>query len=96
VKTFTMVVAIGLVGSLLAAGAYWRSERVRSAYRIKGLQDRLAHAKNENEWLKGGLERKKNPLAIERAAKRVGLKGFVKDIPVIAVVPLDHSEDLGS
>jgi hypothetical protein len=96
VKTFSMVVAIGLVGALLGMGAFWRAERVRSAYRIPGLQDRLAHTRNENEWLKGGLERKKNPLAIERAAKRVGLTGFVKDIPVIAVVPIDHSQDPGS
>ena len=95
-KTLAMVLAIGLVGSLLGAGAYWRAERVRSAYRIKGLQDRLAHARNENEWLKGGLERKKNPVAIERAGKRAGLTGFVKEIPVISVVALDHSEDPGS
>jgi hypothetical protein len=92
----SMVAAICLVGSLLAMGAYWRAERVRAAYRIRTLQDQLAHSRNENEWLRGALERKQNPLTIERAAKRLGLAGLVKDVPVVVVPHRDHSEAPGS
>jgi hypothetical protein len=92
----SMVAAICLVGTLLGIGAYWRAERVRSAYRIRTLQDQLAHAKNENEWLHGALEKKQNPLAIERAAKRFGLGNLVKDVPVVVVPHRDHSEAPGS
>ena len=57
-KTMSMVLAICLVGSLLAIGAFWRSERVRCAYRIRTLSDELSHAKNENEWLRGDIEKR--------------------------------------
>ena len=95
-KTMSMVAAICLVGSLLAIGSYWRAERVRTAYRIRALQDQLAHSRNENEWLRGALERKQNPLTIARAAKRLGLAGLVKDVPVVVVPKRDHSEAPGS
>lgn len=91
-KTMSMVAAICLVGTLLAVGAFWRAERVRAAYRIRGLSDRLAHARNENEWLRGEIEKKKNPLALEVAARRRGLADLVKDLPVVAVQPRDHTE----
>jgi hypothetical protein len=96
VKTMSMVVAICLVGSLLAAGSYWRAERVRAAYRIRTLHDELAHARNENEWLRGALERKQNPLTIARSAKRLGVSGLVKDVPVVVVPFRDHREAPGS
>lgn len=91
-KTLSMVVAICLVGTLLCAGAFWRAERVRSAYRIRGLSDRLAHAKNENAWLRGEIEKRKNPLAIESAARKKGLTTLVKDLPVVAVPPIAHGD----
>lgn len=83
-KTLAMVVAIGLVGTLLSAGAFWRAERVRSAYRIRGLEDRLAHARNENAWLRGEIEKRKNPLALEAASRRRSV-ALVKDVPVVTV-----------
>src|SRR5262249_38677648 len=91
-KTLSMVAAICLVGTLLSAGAFWRAERVRAAYRIRGLSDRLAHAKNENAWLKGEIEKRRNPLALEAAAKRRGAAGLVRDLPVVTVAYRDHEE----
>jgi hypothetical protein len=92
----SMVVAICLVGCLLATGAFWRSERVRSAYRIRTLSDSLSHAKNENEWLRGDIEKKKNPRLLEATLKKKGAESLVKDVPVIAVVPRIHVEVPGS
>jgi hypothetical protein len=90
-RTFAMVVAIGLVGVILCSGAWWRAERVRSAYRIRGLEDRLAHAKNENAWLRGEIENRKNPLALAAAAKRHGV-ALVRDLPVVVVPAAEHGE----
>jgi hypothetical protein len=87
-----MVVAICLVGTLLGSGAYWRAERVRAAYRIRGLSDRLAHAKNENAWLRGEIEKRKNPLSLDAAARKKGLTALVKDLPVVTVSPLEHGD----
>ena len=95
-KTASMLIAICLVGVLLSTGAFWRAERVRTAYRIRALSDELSHAKNENEWLRGDIEKKKNPRALEVAMKRRGMEAFVKDIPVVTVVPREHVEVPGS
>jgi hypothetical protein len=91
-----MVTAICLVGALLGIGAYWRAEQLRCAYRIRALSDDLSHAKNENEWLRGDIERKKNPKLLELNLKRRGIAPLVKDVPVIAVVPRAHLEVPGS
>jgi hypothetical protein len=96
VKTMSMVAAICLVGCLLAIGAFWRSERVRSAYRIRALSDGLSHARNENEWLRGDIERKKNPSLLSIALKKKGAEALVKDVPVVTVVPRAHLEVPGS
>jgi hypothetical protein len=88
----SMVIAICLVGALLAAGAFWRSERVRSAYRIRALSDELSHARNENEWLRGDIEKKKNPRWLEAATKKKGFEPLVKDVPVVAVPPRTYVE----
>jgi hypothetical protein len=80
-----MVIAICLVGTLLATGAYWRAERVRAAYRIRTLSESLSHARNENGWLRGDIEKKKNPRALEMALKRRGAPALIRDVPVVAV-----------
>jgi hypothetical protein len=83
-KTAAIVLAICLVGVLCASGTYWRAERVRSAYRVRALAERLAHAQNENAWLRGEVERKLNPTRLQEAAKRCGL-GDLKPVPVVTV-----------
>jgi hypothetical protein len=87
-----MVLAIFLAGTLFGVGTHWRSERVRSAYRIRVLSETLSHARNENAWLRGDIERKRNPHALDAALKRRRAGTFVRDLPVVQVAPLPHVE----
>jgi hypothetical protein len=94
-KTASMVAAVCLVGVLLGIGACYRSERVRAAYRIRTLTESLSHAENENRWLRGEIERKKNPRTLDVAMKRGGADAF-KEAPVVEVPPRAHLEVPGS
>ena len=91
-RTAAMIVAIGLVGTLLSLGAHWRAERIRSAYRVRALSDTLSLVRNENGWLRGGIERKRTPWALERVVHKKRIGPFVHDLPVVPVVPLPHGE----
>lgn len=95
-KTFSMVLAIGLVGCLLASGAFWRSERVRGAYRIRSLSERLSHAKNENVWLRTQIEEKRDPRLLAAALKKKNVEAMIRDVPVVKVAPRAHVEVPGS
>ena len=97
VKTMSMVVAICLVGSLLATGAFWRSERVRSRLPDPGAPGPLAHARNENEWLRGRHREEEEP-ARDRARReaRRPRPASSRTSRSIVVVPRDHSEVPGS
>jgi hypothetical protein len=85
-KTASMVAALCLVGVLLGIGAHFRSERVRAAYRIRTLTEKLSHAENENRWLRGEIERKKNPRVLDLALKRRGAE-TLGEVPVVEVEP---------
>ncbi len=94
-RTFLLILGIGLLGALLLLGAHHRAESVRTAYRIRDLGDRLASLRNENAWLRAEIERRRTPQALERVAVKLGVDLPVKDTPLIAVRPHRGGETPG-
>ena len=88
-KTMSMVVAICLVGTLLAIGAYWRAERVRCAYRIRTPPGPASPTpRTRTSGCAATSRGRRTPSRSSAPRSGVGLADLVKDVPVVAVVPL--------